>query len=74
MAAMMDETAAPEVDLVLNGAHADMPRDFARPGERALDPAVVTQIAAFKTRLQASIGEVVLAMLNLPRYRNPDAR
>ncbi|WP_348646111.1 toxin-activating lysine-acyltransferase [Methylobacterium sp. SD274] len=31
---------------------------------------MIAQIAAFKTRLYASIGEVVLAMLNLPRYRN----
>ena len=37
--------------------------------ERTLDPAVLAQIAAFKTRMQASIGEVVLAMMNLPRYR-----
>lgn len=31
---------------------------------------MLAQIAAFRTRLQASIGEVVLAMLNLPRYRH----
>jgi cytolysin-activating lysine-acyltransferase len=31
---------------------------------------VLAQIAAFKTRMQASIGEVVLAMMNLPRYRH----
>jgi cytolysin-activating lysine-acyltransferase len=37
--------------------------------DRSLDPAVLAQIAAFRTRIQASIGEVVLAMLNLPRYR-----
>jgi hemolysin-activating ACP:hemolysin acyltransferase len=37
---------------------------------KALDPALLAQITAFKTKLQASIGEVVLAMLNLPRYRN----
>lgn len=40
------------------------------PEGRALDPALLAQIAAFRTRLQASIGEVVLAMLNLPRYRH----
>jgi hemolysin-activating ACP:hemolysin acyltransferase len=38
--------------------------------ERALDPAAVAQIAAFRARLQANVGEVVLAMANLPRYRN----
>ncbi|MFC5325246.1 toxin-activating lysine-acyltransferase [Bradyrhizobium oligotrophicum] len=38
--------------------------------ERALDPHVLAQIAAFKMKIQAGVGEVVLAMLNLPRYRN----
>lgn len=36
----------------------------------SLDPAVAAQISAFRLRLQASIGEVVLAMMNLPRYRH----
>jgi cytolysin-activating lysine-acyltransferase len=31
---------------------------------------VLAQIAAFKAKIQASIGEVVLAMMNLPRYRH----
>lgn len=35
-----------------------------------LDPAVAAQISAFRLRLQASIGEVVLSMMNLPRYRH----
>jgi hemolysin-activating ACP:hemolysin acyltransferase len=42
----------------------------AASNNRALDPAVATQINAFRARLQASVGEVVLAMANLPRYRN----
>jgi len=37
---------------------------------KALDPAIVAQVAAFREKLQASVGEVVLAMGNLPRYRN----
>jgi len=31
---------------------------------------LLAQITAFKAKIQASVGEVVLAMLNLPRYRN----
>ncbi|MGL4322577.1 MAG: toxin-activating lysine-acyltransferase, partial [Beijerinckiaceae bacterium] len=42
----------------------------AAAAEGLLDPAVIAQITAFRTRLQASIGEVVLAMVNIPRYRN----
>jgi len=37
---------------------------------KAPDPAEVAQIAAFRAKLQASVGEVVLAMASLPRYRN----
>ena len=44
--------------------------DAAAPKERALDPAVAAQIKAFRSRLQAGIGEVVLAIANLPRYRH----
>lgn len=61
------KTAAAEQP-VLNEVKADAPAEQA--AAKALDPALVAQITAFKTRLQASIGEVVLAMLNLPRYRN----
>jgi hemolysin-activating ACP:hemolysin acyltransferase len=52
----------------LNGVKTEAPAEQA--AAKALDPAVLAQITAFKTKLQASIGEVVLAMLNLPRYRN----
>jgi len=37
---------------------------------KALDPAMVAQVTAFRAKLQASVGEVVLAVANLPRYRN----
>jgi hemolysin-activating ACP:hemolysin acyltransferase len=40
------------------------------PKDRAPDAAVVAQIKAFRARLRAGAGEVVLAMANLPRYRN----
>src|SRR5450631_683745 len=54
---------------VLNGIDGGAAAEPAAAKERSLDPAVLAQIAAFKTRMQASIGEVVLAMMNLPRYR-----
>jgi cytolysin-activating lysine-acyltransferase len=38
--------------------------------DSGLDPALLAQITAFKTKIRTSVGEVVLAMLNLPRYRN----
>ena len=53
---------------VLNEIKTDAPAEQA--AAKTLDPALLAQITAFKTKLQASIGEVVLAMLNLPRYRN----
>ncbi|MCL2713927.1 MAG: toxin-activating lysine-acyltransferase [Alphaproteobacteria bacterium] len=37
---------------------------------KALDPAVVAQMAEFREKLQASVGEVVLALASLPRYRS----
>lgn len=44
----------------------------AAPGneQRSIDPQLMAQIAAFRAKLQANVGEVVLAMMNLPRYRN----
>ncbi|CAN7201209.1 toxin-activating lysine-acyltransferase [Bradyrhizobium sp. LjRoot220] len=55
---------------VLNGINGGAPAEPAAPNDRALNPELLAQITAFKTRIQASVGEVVLAMLNLPRYRN----
>lgn len=52
----------------LNGMSGGAPAEPA--AAKTLNPELIAQITAFKTRLQASIGEVVLAMLNLPRYRN----
>ena len=54
----------------LNGINGGAVAEQAAAKSPALDPQVLAQIAAFKTRIQASVGEVVLAMLNLPRYRN----
>lgn len=42
----------------------------AEAGARALDPALLAQLTAFRTQLQASLGEVVLALVGLPRYRH----
>lgn len=58
-----DETKEISVEGFLQGANG---ADQASP----LDPAVTAQISAFRLRLQASIGEVVLSMMNLPRYRH----
>ena len=58
--------AANEHSSAANGG----PADAAAPKERALDPAVAAQIKAFRSKLQAGIGEVVLAIANLPRYRH----
>jgi hemolysin-activating ACP:hemolysin acyltransferase len=63
------KTAAAEKP-VLNGINGGAPAEQAAAKDRTLDPEVLAQITAFKTRIQAGIGEVVLAMLNLPRYRN----
>ena len=38
--------------------------------QRSIDPQLMAQIAAFRAKLQANVGEVILAMMNLPRYRN----
>jgi cytolysin-activating lysine-acyltransferase len=54
----------------LNGIDGGAAAEPAAAKDRTLDPAVLAQIAAFKARIQASIGEVVLATLNLPRYRH----
>ena len=54
----------------LNGINGGAVAEQATAKGPALDPQVLAQIAAFKTKIQASVGEVVLAMLNLPRYRN----
>jgi hemolysin-activating ACP:hemolysin acyltransferase len=55
---------------VLNGIEGGAAAEPAAAKDRTLDPALLAQITAFKAKIQASVGEVVLAMLNLPRYRN----
>ena len=55
---------------VLNGINGGASAEPAAAKDSGLDPALLAQITAFKTKIQASVGEVVLAMLNLPRYRN----
>jgi hemolysin-activating ACP:hemolysin acyltransferase len=63
------KTAAAETP-ALNGIDGGAAAEPAAAKDRALNPELLAQIAAFKTRMQASIGEVVLAMMNLPRYRH----
>ncbi|MBD8555284.1 toxin-activating lysine-acyltransferase [Rhizobium sp. CFBP 8762] len=59
---IVEPTETPELPVINGTAQA--------ADQVPLDPAVVAQIAAFRTRLQANIGEVVLSMLNLPRYKH----
>lgn len=70
MATTNNEKVKTEVKPVLNGAaHGDAAAEV-KATEAAMSPELVAQITAFRTRIQASVGEVVLAMLNLPRYRH----
>jgi hemolysin-activating ACP:hemolysin acyltransferase len=55
---------------VLNGIDGGAAAEPVAAKDRTLDPALLAQITAFKAKIQASVGEVVLAMLNLPRYRS----
>jgi cytolysin-activating lysine-acyltransferase len=55
---------------VLNGIEGGAAAEPVAAKDRTLDPALLAQITAFKAKIQASVGEVVLAMLNLPRYRS----
>jgi hemolysin-activating ACP:hemolysin acyltransferase len=42
-----------------------------RPSAEALkDPAVQKQLAEVRTRIQAAVGQITLALASLPRYRN----
>lgn len=43
--------------------------DQAAPAKQALDPEVLAKLAAVRSRIQSSVGQIVLAMMNLPRYR-----
>lgn len=70
MAKNTSENTAVAEKPFLNGINGGAPAEQAAPKDRTLDPEMLAQITAFKTRIQAGIGEVVLAMLNLPRYRN----
>lgn len=38
--------------------------------QRPVDPEIMAKLSAIRTRIQTSVGEVVLAMNNLPRYRH----
>ena len=38
--------------------------------QRPIDPEIMAKVSALRAKLQTSVGEVVLAIMNLPRYRN----
>ena len=59
-----------EAKPVLNGAAHLGSEENAKPAEAPMSPELLAQIATIRTRIQASVGEVVLSMLNLARYRN----
>lgn len=70
MATTNSDAVKAERKPVLNGAHHDNSSADVKPVETQMSPELVAQITAFRTKIQASVGEVVLAMLNLPRYRH----
>ena len=70
MAKNTNRTTAAAAQPALNGIDGGAAAEPAAAKERSLDPEMLAQITAFKARIQASIGEVVLAMVNLPRYRH----
>lgn len=59
------ETAAGEPIPQLNGTVQS--GDAAKP---MLDADALAKLAAVRTRIQSSVGQIVLAMMNLPRYRH----
>ncbi|UDF32052.1 UNVERIFIED_ORG: toxin-activating lysine-acyltransferase (plasmid) [Roseateles sp. XES5] len=70
MATTNNDQVKAERKPVLNGAKHDNSSTDSKPVENQMSPELVAQITAFRTKIQASVGEVVLAMLNLPRYRH----
>jgi cytolysin-activating lysine-acyltransferase len=52
------------------GTHVQDADSAPEPASSSPDPQVLEQLSAFRTRVQAGVGEVALAMMNLPRYRN----
>lgn len=70
MATTSSDQVKAERKAVLNGAHRDNSPADVEHVETQMSPELVAQITAFRAKIQASVGEVVLAMLNLPRYRH----
>ena len=70
MAKNTNGTTATAGKPALNGIDGGAAAEPAAAKDRTLNPELLAQITAFKTRIQASVGEVVLAMVNLPRYRS----
>lgn len=76
MRADTDIAQSSEDDAAIEGQNLNQdgkpaPAEQAAAKDRTLDPALLlAQIAAFRASIQAGIGEVILAMLNLARYRD----
>lgn len=70
MATTNNDQVKAEPKAVLNGASRVRPETDVKLADTPMSPELVAQITAFRTKIQASVGEVVLAMLNLPRYRH----
>lgn len=45
-------------------------REGAQAARPELDPQVMAKLAEVRGRIQSSVGQIVLAMMNLPRYRH----
>src|SRR2546430_1362311 len=52
------------------GADAPVPQPQAPTGEAPISPDMRARIAELRSRVQLNTGQVVLAMMNLPRYRH----
>src|SRR5437868_14276221 len=52
------------------GGDAPVPQPQAPTGEAPITPDMGARIAELRNRVQHNTGHVVLAMMNLPRYRN----
>jgi cytolysin-activating lysine-acyltransferase len=56
----------------VNGAAAlsESETDIACPADRKIDPSIMAKLADARARLESNVGRIVLAMVNLPRYRH----
>ncbi len=45
-------------------------RESSGASAQPIDPEILAKLTEVRTKIQASVGEIVLAMMNLPRYRH----